>query len=153
MKYVAVVAALMFSTGAAFAQTCAAPTPIGSNETVNGTTCGGEIGINLAGSIFGHPSVVFSFTADNASGQITLTGTDREWAIAPSCTEAPVAIGNANDAIHLPPDLSDALTNGQSYVLIVSTDSGIPVANPPVCGPFGLTTPTLPVELQTFSVD
>lgn len=150
----AVVVGLAFMSSSVFAQdgTCADPLPLVSHTEHSGTTCGGEIGINLGGTIFGHPSTVYSFVAEGATGNIVLSGTDREMALTTSCTSAPVpgAIG----ASGLPLSLDAAnLQDGQTYLLVVSTDPSIDPTVPPICGDFMVRPDTLPVELQSFSVD
>ncbi|HJU38106.1 MAG TPA: hypothetical protein VJ724_00940 [Tahibacter sp.] len=138
-----------FMPVAAYAGTCAAPTPIFSGQTINESTCGGEAGINMGGTIYGHPSQVYSFTANNAAGAFTLTGTDREMSVTTSCTSAPIASGAPGVPIN-----ASVLVNGTSYLLIVSTDPSIPLANPPVCGAASTVLPNpLPVSLQKFSVE
>lgn len=146
---------------AAFAQTCASPISMHAPDAASpaggqvpgrvysgDTTTGTQIGINLAGVILAHPSIVYSFTANNESGNVVLTGTDRVVVIAESCTASPLAIGDSNNPMAVP-----SLTDGQNYLLIVSTSPGLPVTNPPTGGPYTVTIPVLPVSLQSFSVE
>lgn len=152
MKNIVLVAAIALALPTiANAGTCASPTPITSDVTVSGTTCGGEIGIDMAGVIYPHPSQVYSFVGDpSATGAIALTGTDREMAMTTSCNSAPFMDGYPGGPIDL-----DALNlvAGQTYLLIVSTDPGIDPEDPPLCGDFTVTTDTLPVSLQNVTVD
>ena len=151
MKKILVLGGLMMCAPMlANAGTCAAPTQLASNATVSDTTCGGEIGINMGGTIYGHPSNVYSVTINHAVdplGPITLTGGNREMALAPNCNTAPVAIGAPGLDIHL-----ISIADG-SYVLVVSTDPSIPPTNPPACGTFDLWSGFLPVVLQSFAVE
>ena len=135
------------------AGTCAAPTPLQSNPSLQDTTCGGEIGINLGGTIYVHPSNVFSLHLDHAAAMdgvldpIHLEGTNREMAITTSCKAAPLQVGGEGLSIELNP-----LTDGD-YLLIVSTDPSIPPTNPPICGAFHLFGGWIPVTLQSFTID
>lgn len=154
MKVAALSAFLMLACAPmAYAQTCASPTALASNTVVNGNTCGGEIGINMGGVIFGHPSVVYSFTWTDQGVDpniIDLTGTNMAFVVGPDCTQAPIAFGGPGVG---PLDLTAAgFVDGQSYVLVVSTDPGLPVTDPPTCGDFVLSPGTLPVSLQNFTV-
>ncbi len=146
---------------AAFAQTCASPISMHAPDAaspeggqvpgrvyVGDTTTGSEIGINLAGVILSHPSVVYRFTANNASGSFVVTGTDRVVVIAENCTSNPLAIGDSNNPMAMP-----ALNNGQNYLFIVSTSPGLPPTNPPTGGPYTFTIPFVPVSLQSFSIE
>lgn len=146
--------AAMGVSAVSFAQTCASPLPMKSNTTYpnamspTATTCGGQAGLNLGGTIYPHPSIVYSFVAQSANATITLTGTDREMSLVSNCNSAPIAIGFVGG-----PMAVNGLTNGQTYLVIVSTDPSIPT--PPVqCGPYTATVAgTLPVSLQGFSVE
>lgn len=138
---------------AAFAGTCDAPTPL--NQTapgaISGTTCGGQIGIPLGGAVAPHPNQVYSFRYNNnATGALTVTGTDREVVITAGCTSPPItAFAPGVDA-----NIGTAgLTNGTTYLMIVGSDSGQPVTDPPRCGEFNVTWQQLPVTLQGFSVE
>jgi hypothetical protein len=51
----------------------------------------------------------------------------------------------------LPIDVN-ALADGD-WLLVVSTDPGLPVTAPPTCGAFGTTAGVLPVALQNFTVE
>lgn len=141
------------------AGTCASPfSPDQSLTNYSGSTCGGDIGINLGGSVLGHPSVVFSFvfqdddTDDGVNGDdlITLTGTDKVIALATSCTVGASAIGQTGTPINLD---TAGLTDGTTYLAIVSTNPSLPVTDPPTCGDFTMDNDTLPVDLQKASVE
>lgn len=140
---------------AAFAQTCESPTslhPQVGPQSFTGTTCGGQSGIPLGGAVAAHPSVVYQFTYNNSeAGNITLTGAEREIVIAANCTSAPltgVAPGGTLNLQGVP-----GITNGQNYLLIVTSDSGLPTTSPPRCGEFSWGYTALPVALQSFSVE
>ena len=114
--------------------TCAdpAPLPSGSDE---GDTCGGEIGLNLGGVVYSHPSRVYTFHVDHAGPVFTtiaLAGTDREAAVTDSCTNAPIAFA----APGTPVDVT-ALADGD-WLLVVSTDPSLSVTVPPRCGAYTL---------------
>ncbi|MEO6104727.1 MAG: hypothetical protein ABIP44_13955 [Pseudoxanthomonas sp.] len=136
------------------AQTCASPLPIQSNSNKTGTTCGGTPGLNLGGTIYPHPSIVYSFVAQNAAAAITFNAAgspDREMSLVTACNTAPIFIGFNGGPLVIPPA---TLTNGTTYLLVISTDPGLPPANPPLCGPYNVTVAgTLPVSLQGFSVE
>lgn len=138
-------AGLLTASAGAFAGTCASPTPLLSNETVTGTTCGGEGGVDLGGVPLVHPVVVYSFVAEGAAGTIETSGDPTISAlIAPDCSTAPILAGNS---IPL-----DSLVDGESYLFIVTSEE-LSAPNPQICGAYNVTTGTLPVELQSFSVD
>lgn len=136
------------------AGTCADPTPLLSNTPASGTTCGGEVGINMGGTVYGHPSQVYSVHINRAGpggsnlGPIVLGTATREASLTTSCTQAPIAVAAAG-AVDM--DLTNVADG--DYLLVVSTDPSIPPANPPVCGDFQITPNVLPVELKTFSVE
>lgn len=139
---------------AAFAQTCESPTSLHPQtplRTFTGTTCGGQAGIPLGGAVAAHPSVVFQFTYNNSeTGPVTVEGSEREVVVAASCTSAP--LGGAAPGVPLNIE-SMGLQNGQNYLLIVTSDSGLPTTTPPRCGDFSVTYTALPVSLQSFSVE
>lgn len=113
--------------------TCASPAPLATiSINPSTTTCGGEIGINMGGVVYGHPSRVYSFHV-NQPGMccsIQLTGTNREGVVTRSCTEAPTAISAPGFPINV-----NALADGE-WLYVVSTDPSLPITNPPTCGPF-----------------
>lgn len=139
--------ALMLASGSSFAQTCASPLPLISNNTHTGTTCGGQVGIDLGGIPLVHPSIVFSFVAEGASGSIETSGDATISAvIAPDCSTAPFLIGNSI------PLGGGELVDGETYLFIVTSEE-LSAPDPQICGEFNVVTGTLPVELQSFSVD
>lgn len=146
--------ALALGATSVFAQ-CDNTAPIlQSNTPVSGTTCGGVAGINLGGAVLGHPSVIYRFTYQNVGAPnpnlITVTGAEREFAVATNCTSAPVGGG----APGVPFDINNSgLVAGTQYFVFVTSDPGLPVTAPPRCGDFSLSPQVLPVELQSFSVD
>lgn len=138
------------------AGTCADPYTDLSNVTfTGGSTCGGEIGINMGGAVLPHPSVVFTFTYQDDSGagnepdQIQVTGSNMNAIVATSCTTAPV--GGA--AVGIPFDMDATLVDGQTYFVAVTTDPSVPVTDPPTCADYTMANDTLPVELQKASVE
>ncbi|WP_150132002.1 hypothetical protein [Dokdonella koreensis] len=139
---------------AAFAQTCETPTslhPQVPNRTLTGTTCGGQSGIPLGGAVAAHPSVVYQFTYNNSeTGPITVTGAEREIVVAASCSSPPMGGGAPGVPLNIQ---SMGLQNGTNYLLIVTSDSGLPTTTPPRCGDFSVTYTALPVSLQSFSVE
>lgn len=138
-----------------FAQTCANPIslhPQGQNVTFSGTTCGGQAGIPLGGAVQAHPSVVYQFTYNNNEiGGITISGAEREVVIATDCNSAPLTGGAVGGTLNLPG--TPGITNGQNYLLIVTSDAGLPTTTPPRCGDFTVGYVALPVSLQSFSVE
>jgi hypothetical protein len=133
--------------------TCASPTTLASmSSDGTGDTCGGEVGINMGGAIYPHPSRVYSFHVNHAGPggtptTISMTGTNREASVTSSCTSAPVAVA----APGLDVDVN-ALADGD-WLLIVSTDPSLPVTTPPTCGAYTVTAGVLPVALQNFTVE
>lgn len=155
----------LFLSASAFAQTCASPLAVPPKAGgaypiphLTGTTCGGTPGLNLGGVIYAQPSVVYSFVANAAAAATGATitvsaagSTNRELGLVTSCSTAPFAIGAEGFPMVIAPG---ALTAGTTYLLIVTSDSGLPPPPPVVCGPYSLSTVgTLPVSLQGFSVE
>ncbi|WP_440221813.1 hypothetical protein ACQQ2N_11990 [Dokdonella sp. MW10] len=153
----ATLALSMFAPVVAFAGTCAAPTSLqqSPNGTVAGTTCGGQAGIPLGGAVATHPSQVYSFRynpagPNGAAGPVTITGAEREVVIAQDCSSPP--LGGAAPGVPVNIE-SMGLTAGANYIMVVTSDSGLAVTDPPRCGAFSMTWTTLPVTLQGFSVE
>ena len=153
----AFVAVSAFTSSAVFAQSCAAPLPIYSDGTTDPVdTCTANNEIPGFGGLGGgqHNDVVYSFVAQDANATISATS-DFESAVYLLDT-CDAANGNVlpMQAITNPPGGSfnvGTLTNGQTYYIVVT---GSPVQNNPVCGTISVTVQnTLPVELQSFSVD
>jgi len=151
--YLTLCGLMMVAPMAAFAAagTCDDPEILASVSNVSGSTCGGEVGINMGGAVYGHPSKVYKFHINHAGPggtptTITIGGTNREASVTSSCSVAPVAAGAGTLAID-----ANALTDGD-WLLVVSTDPGLPVTDPPTCGDFSVEAGVLPVSLQTFTV-
>ncbi len=133
------------SAGNAIAQTCDSPLPLTSNTALSGTTCGGQTGIDLGGVPLVHPAVVHSFVAQGASGTIDTSGDATISALLTTdCSEAPSDAGNS---ISL-----DGLVDGTTYLLIVTSEN-LSAPDPQICGAYTVSPDTLPVELQSFTVD
>lgn len=153
MRSTLLFAALLACPLVASAGTCEAPTPaLTSNSTPSGSTCGGTAGINMGGTVYPHPSQVFSFHKSAGATNIAVAGGNREMSVVASCMSAgqgpaPLVVGFPGG----PADIS-GLADGD-YVLVVSTDPSIAVTNPPQCGNYDLTVGTLPVTLQKFDVN
>ncbi len=147
----------MLAPAAAFAQTCASPIALDQvpNGSLTGTTCGGQAGIPLGGAVAPHPSLVYTFVynpagPNGAAGPMTATTAEREIVIAADCNSPPIG----GFAPGVPVNVESlGLTAGQTYHMIITSDSGLAVTDPPRCGPFTINWTTLPVSLQNFSVD
>lgn len=147
----------MFAPAIVFAGTCAAPTVLNQqpNGVETGTTCGGQAGIPLGGAVAPHPAQVYTFRynpagPDGAQGALTAVGAEREIVIAQDCSSPPIG----GFAPGVPVNIEGlGLTAGQTYTMIVTSDSGLAVTDPPRCGAFEFRWVTLPVALQNFSVD
>lgn len=153
---VAAVVLLAGSPAIVHAQSCASPLAMPSDMVVTGSTCTGNAGLSMGGATIPHQYIVYEFTYQDDAGAgaepdaIVVDSTaDINAIVATSCTDAPV--GGAAVGI----DYSvEGLTEGQNYVVVVTTDPSIPVgASGPVCDDFQLTVNTLPVELQGFSAN
>lgn len=147
----------MLAPAIAFAGTCAAPTVLNQvpGGTEAGTTCGGQSGIPLGGAVAPHPAQVYSFRynpagPDGAAGALNITGAEREVVIAADCSSPP--IGGFAPGVQVNVE-SLGLTAGQNYIMVVTSDSGLAVTDPPRCGQFSFNWVSLPVSLQSFSVD
>jgi hypothetical protein len=154
MKRVLLASAMLAFGANAFAQTCASPLPILSDSVAAGDTCTAGNDLPGYGSI-GSPQneIIYSFVAQGANANVALAHTGAPFGatmfVMPSpCSLStdPIAFGDFTT-----PMAVNGLTDGQTYYLIVTADPGGP-AN--ACGAFTATvTGTLPVELQSFSVD
>jgi hypothetical protein len=142
--------------GLAFAGSCAAPTvidPQSPNGTIAGDTCtGGETGQwSFNGLAWPHRSEVYRFTYNNnASGLITIGPAPIEVVILDrdTCVGAEAVLISSQAASM---NLADAgLTNGQDYLILVGAENTQAAGT---CGTFTLGWESLPVELQSFSVD
>lgn len=154
-----IVVATLFSAvpAIALAGSCAAPTSLHPQEpgrVITGNTCdgSGETGqLNIGGLAVPHASHVYRFTYNNdATGTITVGPSPRELIITsgPSCNGVePVLIAAEGVAVDI---ASAGLVNGSDYYLIVTSDNTLPSGT---CGEFTWSYETLPVELQSFSID
>lgn len=140
--------------------TCADPfVPAESLTVYTGSTCGGDIGIDLAGTVLGHPSVVYQFVysdvdAGTEPDQIAIAEATLGVVIAASCTSPVLASGGAGaPPLNLDAPNPGPLTDGQTYLAIVTTDPGLPVTDPPTCSDYTMTIDTLPVELKSMDVE
>lgn len=155
VRLVASALALSLASSFAFAQTCASPITINSNSTVDGDTCGAANVIPSFGALPSpHNDVVYSFVAEGADATISMPASNFNYGA--FLLDACDTDGNAfpTQAITNPPGGSfqvSGLVDGQTYYIVVS---GSPAEGNPVCGTFTLDVDgTLPVELQSFSVD
>lgn len=158
MKKLCVFALLSAVSASAFAQdgsSCTSPIPILSNSIYNSDTTSSP---NSIGALGGLPSpgndLIYSFTANGASGNVLVTGASYDFGIflVPSCTGgstgSPLQAATGPGATGSFP--VDGLTDGQTYFIVVSGD---PSVNAPLNGTLTFGTPTLPVNLQSFSID
>jgi hypothetical protein len=152
MKKIALgVSLLALSAGSVFAQTCAAPLPIAAGAFAGDTCTAANTLPSYGGTVSPQNEVIYSFVAQNANGTITISGAIPGGAVflMPSpCSSStdPIDFGFVGTPLTL-----EGLTNGQTYYVIVTSDPGGPNT---ACGAYSLAvTPTLPVELQNFSVD
>jgi hypothetical protein len=166
----AIVAAAMLMSTSAFAQTCASPIHIQSDNT-NGLYPSGTNGVTTVdtctatntfplfpGSI-GSPQndIVYDFTAQGANATITVDATGSPLIagalILDGCDDTANVYGNASAAAAGQSIAVSAtgLTDGAHYYFVVTSAPGSPDAN---CGAYtGTITGTLPVSLQKFSVE
>jgi len=142
----------------AFAQdgsSCANAMPISSNSQVNVDTTSSP---NSVGALGGLPSPgndkIYKFTAQGASGDVQISNATYDFGVflVPSCnggtTGSPIQAATGPATTGSFP--VDGLTDGQTYYIIVS---GNPSVNAPLSGSLTISTPTLPVTLQNFSID
>jgi len=161
----AIVAAAMLVSTSAFAQTCATPIHIQSNNA-NGlyaapgaTTCGADntFPVFPGGISSPQPDIVYDFTAQGADATITLDASGSPLigglAILDACNDTANIYGNAS-ATAAGQSISvsaSGLTDGSHYYLVVTSAPGSADDN---CGAFaGNITGTLPVNLQKFDVE
>lgn len=135
---------------------CASAEVLQSNGSYTGDTSGAGYG-NPIGGMGPLPSpandAIYTFTAGTASGPITMTAAGFNYGIflTTNCagTTAPPIQAATGPAVggNFP---VDGVTSGTQYWVIVS---GNPADASAPSGSFTFTTPTLPVELQSFSID
>lgn len=158
----------MFGAGTLFAQTCASPIQIQSNNKngawapINATTCGGSNDFpTFPGGIPSNgPDMVHSFVAQGANATITLDAADNftpAIVVLDACTQTANFVGapavvdppTPGQALSLP---VSGLTDGSTYFVIITHHPDAPEANQ--CGGFtGTITGQLPVEVQSFTVE
>lgn len=169
-KFAALTAALSVS-GFAFAGgdgTCASPFDIGSNPTAGGIEYPGNVDLNnnlcsftnslpaLGGS--GGPQIdaVYRFTAQGANATLSMTHDASFTGVmylvpvvgGDYCNTSvdPIAFGFQGLDMTV-----SGLTEGSEYLVVVTAD---PAGSDAACGTFNVSVNgTLPVELQSFSVD
>jgi hypothetical protein len=173
MKLIALAAstlALGVFASTAFAQSCGSPTTITSGQTITNaaglpTTCGGDQSFTdiCGGATLTGASNVYSWVkgAGAPSGNIVVTPTapspyDTAIAIVESSSTCAAALGNClasadNAGSGLAETVSLAGTGAAgNYFLIISSFSATGANQ---CGPYGVTVGTLPVKLQSFSIN
>ena len=169
MKLIALAASTLclgVMSSTAFSQTCSSPTVLASGSTVNGNTCGGDQSFTdiCGGATLKGPSNVYTWTygGGTVSGSIVVTPTggaptfDPALAIVNGSATCSGSVGtcdvtadaNANSSAETV-SLTGLNTNGP-YFLIISSFSTT-AANQ--CGPYSLQAGTLPVKLQSFSIN
>jgi hypothetical protein len=169
MKFKALVASMLFFgvlASSAYGQSCSTPTALLSNATVAGTTCGGDQSFTdiCGGATLTGPSNVYTWTVGaggTVSGSVTVTPTGAGATFDPgiaitSGTTCSGSLGNCTGSADNAASggaetiaLSSASTAG-TYYLIISSFSTT-AANQ--CGPYNLQAGTLPVKLQSFSIN
>lgn len=149
--------ALVFGANA-MAQTCASPLPItsegGEHAVVSGDLCTASNSLPTYGGT-GSPQkeIVYSFVAEGANATIEIAETGAPFGVGMFLMPSPCAASTDVMQLGFPghPMVVNGLTDGQTYYVIVTADPGGPAD---ACGTFTATvTGTLPVELQSFSVD
>lgn len=155
---------IVFATSNALGQATCEPAgvpilPILSETSYSGTTCSGVSGVPLGAGGTRWPTVAFTFTARSAWGAFQLDADDgMEFRIFANACGAgdPYVSGyvNAGELLHIPADV-EVLPDDTDFIMILTMDSTIDPLSPDevLCGDFTITTPFLPVELQSFSVE
>ena len=163
-KAILVLPFAMLAAGSVFAQTCASPIEVTSNNS-NGafaapgaTTCGAGNNIDPfpGGAASPQQEIVYSFVANNADATISIDSSGG--ALQPglvvmnACNETAEIVAVADSAAPGPIQAQvSGLTNGATYYVVVTSRIGAPDDN---CGPFtGTIAGELPVSLQNFSVE
>ncbi len=147
-------------SGQVFAQTCASPLPIssenGPHDVVSGNTCTAG---NPLPSMGGTPSpqndIVYSFIAQGANATINWAqGPEATWNgpaavfLLPACTTSTDPVNFAFTGTDM---VVNGLTDGATYYLVATADGSTAADS---CGSFTVSvTGTLPVSLQNFSVE
>lgn len=144
------------AAGQVFAQDCASPIAIHSNETgVTGDTCSAGNPLPTYGGT-GSPQneVIYSFVAQSANATISIaatggySGSTAALFLLPACTPSTDPIQFGAPGVDMP---VSGLTDGQTYFVAVTADPGGPNDG---CGQYQVdVTGILPVTLQSFSID
>jgi hypothetical protein len=157
-KLSALIALSLLATSSAYAQTCADALPLTSNGTFTSDTTGTTNWLFTFGPVISPSNdQLYTFTAGPGPyGSITPTSASYQFAmyLIPSCADTgtePTPIGNTatvGTGINLASIPS--VTEGNTYFLAVTgTNAGGAGAN----GTVTFTTGTLPVTLESFSID
>jgi hypothetical protein len=159
--------AALCTSGYVFAQTCPSPGVLPSGGTVAGNTCGGDTSVDTfcGGATATGPTAAYAFSYNGtATSTITVSPTNATF-------DAAIAVisGGATCNASLTSTCNDLEDNGTggatestsiasgtetaagTYYLLVTNLSG-GAANV-TCGPYSITAGTLPVKLQSFSVN
>lgn len=152
---------IISSSSAVFAQTCANPLPIKSNDMLVGDTCTGSNASfpQFPGGIASPQNdVVYSFVAQGANATITVDSNGS--ALVPGIVVMNPCDSNAGNITQAAGNnngqavvMVNGLTDGVTYYVVVTTDpgAGAPANN---CGAYNITVNgILPVDLQKFSVE
>jgi len=146
----------LMSAGSLFAQDCANPIPIHTDEQdVLGDTCTAGNPLPTYGGT-GSPQneVVYSFTAQGANANISITGTGGYTGTTPAVFLFPACSAATDPIAFGVPGLPMAvtgLTDGQQYFITVTADPGGPNDG---CGAYDVDVDgTLPVVVQNFVVE
>ena len=156
----------------AYAQTCGSPSTLASGQTITNTgglptTCGGDSSVTgfCGGATPKGPTAVYAFSYNgSASSTITVTPSNATYDVAigvisGGATCAASLTANCNDlednatgggAESTSISSTNESTAGTYYLLITNLSGGAATVT---CGPYGVTAGTLPVKLQSFSIN
>ena len=170
MNKLFVATALAFSSSVAFAQTCASPQAVVTEAPYSATgntctasqefsqICSGGIGVLGRSHVYQvevGATNTFTITVTPSGGYdttIALIGPGSCGPAAPCPGGAANAVDNAGPDAAEVIDLPDNIPAGTHYLVVTSTTGGSAAA--PDCGAYSVAiSPTLPVELQSFSID
>jgi len=144
------------SAGTALAQDCANPIPIHTDEQdVTGDTCtAGNPLPSYGGTGSSQNEIIYSFTAQGANANISITGTGGYAGTTPAIFLFPACSASTDPiAFGIPgvPMAVTGLTDGQQYFIAVTADPGGPADG---CGAYDVDVDgTLPVVVQNFVVE
>lgn len=150
------VAVLATFAGSAFAQTCGAPLPMMTDTDVAGDTCSAENTITGFGPLPSpHNDIVYSFVAQGANATLTVDaagGYDYGLILVDACNPISPAPLNATTGPGNGGNFQlTGLTDGSTYYVVMT---GNPNNANAQCGTYTIdVNGTVPVELQTFSVE